>query len=129
MSQSPIPAYVAKSNSTNALVPILADKGGLAAMSGGGLSATYNVGAAAVIKATGGRLCKIVVNTAPTSSGALTVNDCATVAAAAAANQIASIPYGSLTAGQVITLDWPCSTGIVISAVGGGTPAYSVSFA
>lgn len=86
----------------------------------------YNVAAAAVVKATPGRLAKIVVLTAP-SAGSLTANDCATTGAAAIGNEIISLAFGALTAGQVITLDWPCNTGIVISSVGTGG-VYSVSY-
>lgn len=89
-----------------------------------------NITAAVVVKATGGHLGKIVVSAPGTTSGALTLNDCATTGAAAAANQILSIPFADLTAGQVIDLSgFPFKTGLVVSAVpGGGSPVYSVSF-
>ena len=85
--------------------------------------------AAAVIKASPGVLHKIVVIAPGTTSGALTINDLAATSGGAAANQIISIAYGSLTAGQVITLDWPCATGIAVTAVpGGGSPQYAISY-
>lgn len=143
MQQGPLTANVANSPS-NVRVPLNVDGGGnLKTVASqplyfgqanellvqtGGLSSALNVTAAAVVKATPGKLAKIIVVIAPTTSGALTVNDAATTGAAATANQVLSIPFGSLTAGQVIDLEWPCGVGIVISAVGGGTPQYSVSF-
>jgi hypothetical protein len=106
------------------------DAAGLLLTSSGGELATYNVTAAAIIKASPGRLCKIVVIAPGTTSGALTVNNLTTTSGGAAANQIISIAYGSLTVGQVITLDWPCSVGIAVTAVpGGGSPQYNISYA
>lgn len=88
-----------------------------------------NITAAVVVKAAPGRLCKIIVSAPGTTSGALTLNDCTTTGAAAAANQIISIPFANLTAGQVISLDIPCKNGIVVSAVpGGGSPVYAVAY-
>jgi hypothetical protein len=99
-----------------------------AAVIGNATKSSLNVTAAKVIKATNGVLGRILVVVAPTTSGALVVNDCSTVAAAATANQVLSVPFGSLVAGQVIELGFPFSTGIVISTVGGGSPQYSVSY-
>lgn len=76
----------------------------------GGVRAAYDVAATGVIKATGGILSKVTCQTA----GSLTLNDSATTGAAAITNQIWS---GSLTAGQVLVLDWPCVSGIVVSAL------------
>jgi hypothetical protein len=75
---------------------------------GGGISNTYNVTAATAIKAAPGRLMRVSVVTAGSTVG--TANDCASTGAAAAANQIATIP----NAVGVIYLDWPCATGIVL---------------
>ncbi len=72
-----------------------------------GDKASYNLSASTVVKATAGRLVRVSVNTAGAAAG--TVNDCATVAAAAAANQIGVIP----NAVGIYYFDWPCSTGIV----------------
>jgi hypothetical protein len=44
------------------------------------------------------------------------------------ANEIITIPFGSLAVGQVIWLEWPCGTGITISAIPGGSPQFSLSF-
>lgn len=102
--------------------------GGADLVTTGGAKSSLNVTAAAVIKATPGRLCKIVVNGVVGTGGALTFNDCATTAAAAAANQIYTAA-GTVAVGTVITLDWPCLVGIVCSAVPtGGTPVFSVSY-
>lgn len=92
----------------------------------GGISAALNVTAAAVIKGVSGVLVRILVN-APGTAGNLTVNDVATTGGAAAANQILTIAFGSLTVGQVIALEWPCGTGIVVSAVTTGG-AFAISY-
>jgi hypothetical protein len=93
----------------------------------GGNTAAYNlVTTAQVLKGGPGILMRLLVTT-PGSAGNLTFNDCATVGAAAAANQIVSIPFGSLTIGQMITFEWPCIAGIVVSALPTGG-LYSVSF-
>lgn len=92
----------------------------------GGTLSSLNTTAAKVVKATPGRLCKVVVTT-PGSAGNLTFNDNnATGGTNVAANQILSLAFGSLTAGQVISLDFPCSTGIVLSSIPtGGNVAIS----
>jgi hypothetical protein len=72
-----------------------------------------NVLATAVIKATAGTLMRVLV-VAP-GTGALTLNNCATVVAASGGNQIVS--QGGLRLGQVIGINFPCNTGIVVSAV------------
>lgn len=125
--------FLVAKKSNGALVPMVMDggTGSLLLVTGGGNTPAYNLTAAAVIKATPGRLCRIVVSAPGTTSGAFTFNDCATTGAAAAANQIFTIAYNATAnvAGAVFTLDWPCNTGIVLSAVpGGGSPVVSVSF-
>src|SRR6266581_3712057 len=82
----------------------------------GGIYAALNITAAAVIKGGTGIICRIAINVVG-SAGNLTLNDCATTGAAAAANQIVSVAFGSLTQGQVLTLEWPCGTGIVVSSI------------
>ena len=67
---------------------------------------TYNITASAVIKASAGRLVRVSVISAGVAGA---VNDCNTVAAAAAGNQIGVIP----AAIGVYYFDWPCTTGIV----------------
>src|SRR5271157_1312379 len=96
-----------------------------------GTSSKLNMSAAAVVKATPGRLCKITIVNAGTTGGAFTFNDCATTAAAAAGNIVWTQAYNAAAAvaGQVISLDWPCLVGLVLSAVPtGGTPLISVSY-
>lgn len=128
MPQYPLQAYTGLTPA-DVPAPLHVDAAGDLLTSPGGASAVYNVTAAAVIKASPGRLCKIVVIAPGTTSGALTINNLTTTTGGAAANEIISIAYGSLTAGQVITLDWPCSVGIAVTAVpGGGSPQYNISF-
>jgi hypothetical protein len=79
-----------------------------------------SVTAAAVIKAVPGLVGTIIVDVAG-SGGALTLNDCATVGAAGAGNQVASIANASIVAGVPYSFFWPCKTGIVISAVPTGS--------
>lgn len=88
----------------------------------------YNITAAVVVKAAPGHIAKIIVQTVP-SAGNLTINDnAATGGTNTIANQILSLAFGSLTAGQVIDLsNWPCKTGITISSVGTGG-VYAVSY-
>jgi hypothetical protein len=83
----------------------------------GGNVAALNITAAVAIKATPGTVFRITVST-PGSAGNLVINDnTQTGGTNTAANQILSVPFGSLTAGQVITLEWPCANGITVSAV------------
>jgi hypothetical protein len=86
----------------------------------GGNTPVYNVTAATVVKATPGTLYRIIVQTPP-SAGNLTINDnAATGGTNTISNQIVSIAFGSLVAGQVIEVQWPCNTGITVSSVGTG---------
>lgn len=85
----------------------------------GGNSAALNVTAAIVLKAAPGFLGKVVCVTA----GSLTLNDNSALTGNSAANEIWS---GSMTAGQVLQLDWPCGTGITVSAV--TTAVLSISY-
>lgn len=98
----------------------------------GGVKSTLNMTAAAVIKAAPGRIGKIIIVAPGTTSGAFTFNDCATIGAVAAGNEILTIPYNAAEnlAGTVIDIDWPCLVGIVLSAVpGAGSPIINVSWA
>ena len=113
------------------LAPLNLDAEGNLIVSGGETKSALNQTAAAVIKATPGRLAKIIIVAPGTTSGAFTFNDCATTGAAAAANEIFTIAYNATAnvAGAVITLDWPCLVGIVLSAVpGGGSPIINISY-
>lgn len=102
------PFYPAKTPS-NVAAPLNIDAQGALLMGEGKLSA-LNISAATVVKATPGRLVRIIVNTPGSTAG--TASDCATTAAVTAANLIANIPA---TAGLVMSIVWPCSTGIVIT--------------
>jgi hypothetical protein len=81
-----------------------------------------NVTAATVVKPTAGRAVRVSVITAGTTAGS--VNDCATTAAAATANQFLSIPANQ-AAGTVYYIEWPCATGIVVTPGTGGVLAVS----
>lgn len=72
----------------------------------GGSTATYNLSASTVVKATGGRLVRVCVVTAGSAAGAM--HDCKATGDAAAGNKIATIPN---TVG-VYEFNWPCATGI-----------------
>jgi hypothetical protein len=123
MSQGPLQARVA-TNPSNFAAPLTVDPSGNLFVGSGSIG-KYNISAPTVIKATPGRLVKIVVNTAATG-GALSAHDCATTGAAAAANQIYSVAAAWPAAGSVIPLDWPCAAGIVVDPGTGGN--ISVSF-
>jgi len=84
-------------------------------------SHAYNITAASAVKAAAGRLHKISVIVAGSAAGA--AHDCAATGDAAAGNEIAVIP----NAVGVYTVDWPCSTGIVIVPGTGQTIAVSYS--
>ena len=52
-----------------------------------------------------------------------------TATGAGVGNQILTVPFGSLSSGQVIILDWPCLNGISISAVpSAGSPVYQAAY-
>ena len=77
----------------------------------------YNVTGAVVVR-TGKAILRSVVVNAPGSSGTLTPNDNSqTGATNTAANTIISISFGSLTAGQIVSLNNFCQTVITVSAV------------
>lgn len=129
MPQGPLAADVAKYN--GALKSLNLDALGNLVVVDGGSSSSLNLTGAAAIKASAGRLKKIVIIAPGTTSGSFTFNDCATTGAATAANEIFTLPYNATNnvAGTVIDLDWPCATGIVLSAVpGAGSPIIAVSY-
>lgn len=92
---------------------------GVAVSIPGGCSVAYNVTATGAIKSAPGIVAKISCATA----GSLTLNDALTAGGSSITNQIWS---GSLTAGQVVVLDWPCVTGICVSAL--TSAVVSISF-
>lgn len=87
-----------------------------------GTQSKLNVTAPAVVKASNGVLSKIVVTVATTT--AITLNDSATVAGAAASNAIYTSP-AVLAVGTVIPLDFPCKNGIVVGTMASGAVAIS----
>lgn len=90
----------------------------------GGNSTVLAITAAAVVKAGSGTIFRVAL-AVPGTAGNLVINDAATTGTAVTANIIASIPFGSLTA--PVLLEWPCTNGIVISAIPTGAQV-SVSF-
>ena len=96
-----------------------------------GANASLNITAAAVIKASAGRLARIVILAPGATSGAFTFNACATTGAATTANQVFTLPYNGTNniAGAIFHVDVPCSGGIVCSAVpGAGSPRAIVTY-
>lgn len=121
MPQGPIPVGVAlNSSSPFHYVPLNTDAQGSLRTAAGGTLNSYDITAATVIKATPGRIVKVVVQIAGSGTG--TVNDCATTGAAAITNQVAVVPE----AVGPIQLDWPCTAGIVV--VPGTGQTLSVSY-
>lgn len=88
-------------------------------MVGYGNKSSLNITANTVVKAQKGRCARVVVIVA--GSGAGTLHDAATVAAAATANEIFAIPT---TAGSY-EIDFPCANGIVVKPGTGQTIAVS----
>jgi len=122
MPQSPLQANVAINPALKS-APLQTDLSGNLLTGNGSLN-KLNVTAATVIKAAAGRICKITVNTVTSTS--LVVSDAASTGAVAAANLVLSVAAAQLTAGQIINLDFPCATGIVVNPGTGGV--VSVSF-
>ena len=99
--------------------------------SDGGNALTTNITAAVAVKASPGRLVKVIILVTGTTSGALTINNCAATGDATTANQVFTLPFGAASnvAGHVFNLDIPCSVGITVSAVpGAGSPRYALCF-
>lgn len=102
----------------NALAPAQLDASGSLVV-GAGRTSVKNVTAAAVVKATPGRVCRVNVIVAGSAAG--TVNDVATTGAAAVANQVATIPN---EVGSYV-VDFPMAVGIVFVPGTGMTAAVS----
>lgn len=131
MPQNPAAATIARTPGGSQSAASL-DAGNNLMTNSGGLLSALGITAAKVLKATPGRINKVMIQlgtTAPTA-GYLTINDCATTGTASAANEIVSIPFGSITAGAILTLDFPCQVGITISALptGGTSLQLAVSY-
>ena len=127
MPQNPL-SFNTKNAATGAFEANTADSVGALLVTQGGLNSTLNVTAAAVIKATPGRVSKISVLGVVGTGGTFTLNDCATTGAATTANQVFSTA-GTVAVGTILTLDFPFQVGIVVSAVPtGGTPRFAISY-
>jgi hypothetical protein len=115
MPQQPLSANVAR-NLSNVSVPLTTDNSGNLLM-GQGSASKLNITAVTVVKATAGRVCKVIVNAA--NSTAVKVYDTNTTGSVATANQIYAGPTTGV-AGTVVALDFPCLTGIVVDPGTGG---------
>jgi hypothetical protein len=91
--------------------------------SGGTLSSLGLTAGATVVKAVPGKIMRILVNTAATT--AVSVNDCATAAAVAAGNLVYTSASSGLVAGTMVTLEFPCLIGIVVTVGTGGVVSVS----
>jgi hypothetical protein len=129
MPQNPNQVYAAVSGGVPG--PLNNDANGLLLSTTGGDSTALNITAAAAVKATAGRIAKLVILAPGSTGGAFTINNCATTGAATTANQVFTLPYDSAlnVAGQVIELDMLCSVGITVSAVPtGGSPRIAITY-
>lgn len=117
-------------NPTGSLEANKVDSAGILMSSAGGLKSVLNVTAATVIKASPGRVAKIIINAPGATSGGFALNDCLTTGAAAASNLVWEIAYNATTnvEGAVFVIDFPFLVGIVLSAVPGGSPIVSISY-
>ena len=98
---------------------------------GRGAQTALNVNSARVIKTGPGRVGRVSIVVAGTTSGAWTINDCAATADASNANRLWTIAFNASdnVAGRVIDIDLPFTTGLVVSAVpGAGSPQAAISF-
>jgi hypothetical protein len=101
--------------STHALSAASLDNQAVSQLFAQGLNTALNVTSARVVKTGAGRAVRVILTVAG-SAGTLVLNDCATTGAASAANQIYN-STGVLAAGTIVTLDFPVSVGLVVSAV------------
>ena len=119
-------------NTLNKLVPALVDSNtNQSLVSKGGALTSLNNTAAKVIKASAGRVGKIIIIAPGSTSGAFTINDSATTGGASAANLLWTLPYNGTAnvAGAVFDIDLPFTNGLVISAVpGAGSPIINISY-
>lgn len=90
-------------------------------ITGNGANSRLNITASTVVKAVAGRIAKVTVVTAGTGEG--TINDAATVGAAAVANQVFEVP----TTVGTYSVDFPVSNGIVVVPGPGQVLAVSYS--
>jgi hypothetical protein len=112
-----------KKLSTGLLSPASLDSGTgmLLLSSSGGNTNSLNITAASVIKASPGRLARVIIVN-PGTAGSFTFNDCLTAGAASAANTVWSVLFDGtgVAAGVTFAIDFPFNTGIVLSAVATG---------
>lgn len=71
---------------------------------------TYNISVPTVISGTATTLDSVIAQ----GAASVTLNDCATVGAAAPSNQILQ---RQLQPGEALPLSWPCATGLVVSKI------------
>ncbi len=101
-------------NTAGYLSPQRLDAENALQVANGGISSALNLTAGAnLVKASAGRICRLVINVAGTA-GRLSVYDAATTGAVAASNLVwTAVDTTSL--GSVIELQWPCQNGIVVT--------------
>jgi hypothetical protein len=80
-----------------------------------------NITTQTVLKAAPGTLLSVIVMVAGSATG--TVNDCATTAAVAAANQVATVPTSVGPVQGIPSVGFPMGTGIVVTPGTGQTLA------
>jgi hypothetical protein len=91
-----------------------------------GDQSALNVTAASVIKASKGTLCRIIPVVVG-SAGNITISDSTSASGNTVANEVITIPVGSLAIGVPVVINWPCANGIALSAIPTGGQ-YSFSF-
>jgi hypothetical protein len=86
-------------------------------------------GLAGLVTAIGGVTTAWTITVNINSTNFTAYSSAGTAASFGAGNQILSVPFGSLTAGQVIAPEFPCLNGILVSGVPtGGSPVYAISY-
>jgi hypothetical protein len=123
MPQGALQANVAVNQTTLKSVPLQSDVSGNLLVGNGSLN-KLNVTAITAVKASAGRVCKVTVVAAATA-GNFAVYDVATTGAAATANAILKYTAAWPAVGTVISLDFPCTAGIVVDPGTGGQVAVS----
>jgi hypothetical protein len=92
--------------------------------SGGTATAAVASNAATAVKASGGRLAKVLVTTTGTGSGNVPIYD----NSSSATGTIIGLVPANAAAGSIYTFDMPAANGIYVGAVASG-PAMTVSYA
>jgi len=90
------------------------------AMTGSGVNSFLNVSANTLVKTVGGRIVRVNVTTAGSTTGG--IYDSATIGGASASNLVAVVPIAVGT----YTFDFPCKNGIVFEP--GTSMVVSISF-